>query len=260
MFRFSVRFNQCLSTWADKTPDDVTTNYMFDGTNCANKDANSTKGPWCQGQKQGCYNRRYISSEDPSVAPSVAPTSIPTQVPSTTALSCSSQCSSSRPTILVDGAVFRQLILNCINENEGCFPAYADEIGCWDVSLVTDMSQAFGQQVDFNQSLSDFNEPLNCWDVGQVTDMNAMFDGAISFNQPIDNWDVSKVTNTYFMFKGVNIADLFYKIELIDKEKENHQAIILLDKITKFRTVQGGVRRAEGRDGGRGGGLGEKEL
>jgi len=195
------------------------------------------------------------------VEPSVAPTSIPTQVSSTTALSCSSQCSSSRPTIFVDGAVFRQLILNCINENEECIPAYADEIGCWDVSLVTDMSQAFGQQADFNQSLSDFNEPLNCWDVGQVTDMNAMFDGAISFNQPIDNWDVSKVTNTYFMFKGVNIADLFYKIELIDKEKkENLQAGVLINKITNFRTVQRGGRRVEGRGGGRGGGLGEKEL
>jgi len=42
-------FNQCLSTWADKTPDDVVTDNMFFGSQCPfGPTPDPTMGPWCQ--------------------------------------------------------------------------------------------------------------------------------------------------------------------------------------------------------------------
>ena len=65
----------------------------------------------------------------------------------------------------------------------------------WDVSRVTDMSQLFLNN-------SDFNEDISGWDVSNVTTMESMFDGAAAFNQPLDSWDVSNVTTMERMFSG----------------------------------------------------------
>ena len=46
----------------------------------------------------------------------------------------------------------------------------------WDVSKVTDMSEAFKDKDTFNADLSN-------WDVSSVTDMNKMFKNAEDFNQ-----------------------------------------------------------------------------
>ena len=93
-------------------------------------------------------------------------------------------------------------------------------IGTWDVSNVTDMSELFNQQTDFNYNINDwnvsnvtdmsrmfldaheFNQPLDKWDVGNVRDMSRMFLDAENFNQDISRWDVSNVTNMEFMFHG----------------------------------------------------------
>ncbi|XRB06257.1 EF-hand domain-containing protein [Pycnococcus provasolii] len=71
------------------------------------------------------------------------------------------------------------------------------DIGNWDVSKVTDMSQMF-------DGARSFNQPIGNWDVSQVTNMEDMFNGADAFNQPIGNWDVSKVTNMKAMFSGAH--------------------------------------------------------
>jgi len=55
MFFKATNFNQCLGTWAMKTPDDVGTSYMFLSSGCTNKsqqDANV--GPWCKTESDGC--------------------------------------------------------------------------------------------------------------------------------------------------------------------------------------------------------------
>ena len=39
-----------------------------------------------------------------------------------------------------------------------------------------------------------FNQDIGDWDVSNVTDMSDMFQDAESFNQDIGNWDVSSVT------------------------------------------------------------------
>jgi len=71
----------------------------------------------------------------------------------------------------------------------------SDDINCWDISQVTDLSNAFAFKMDFNKN-------LDCWDTSGVTDMNRMFQNAYKFNQPLDTWDVSSVTNMSYMFSN----------------------------------------------------------
>ena len=98
------------------------------------------------------------------------------------------------------------------------------QIGQWDVSRVTDMSELFKGEDNFNEQLNDwnvsnvtnmnsmfincyrFNSLLNKWDVSRVTDMGSMFMNCFKFNQPFfneelnRNWNVSNVTNMDSMF------------------------------------------------------------
>ena len=70
---------------------------------------------------------------------------------------------------------------------------FNQDIGSWDVSKVTKMRYMFAEQRQFNQD-------IGSWDVSKVTDMYVMFSGAKAFNQDIGSWDVSKVTNMQRMF------------------------------------------------------------
>ena len=91
-------------------------------------------------------------------------------------------------------------------------------ISTWNTSKVTDMSELFMNQKDFNDDISawdtssvrtmkkmflgasSFNQPLNDWRVYNVTDMSFMFYNAESFNRPLSDWRVDKVTNMSNMF------------------------------------------------------------
>ncbi|MCW4470535.1 BspA family leucine-rich repeat surface protein [Flavobacterium sp. MFBS3-15] len=93
-------------------------------------------------------------------------------------------------------------------------------IGSWDTSNVTDMSNLFNGNTVFNQNISGwntgsvtdmmnmfasasaFNQPIGNWDVSSVTNMNYMFGSATSFNRDLTNWDTSSVTNMFGMFQG----------------------------------------------------------
>ena len=59
---FINSFNQCLSTWAEKTSYFVDIYRMLRGTNCTNQTVFPTVGPWCQDSAQGCYDARYTPS------------------------------------------------------------------------------------------------------------------------------------------------------------------------------------------------------
>jgi len=63
-----------------------------------------------------------------------------------------------------------------------------------DTSKVTDMSDLFKDNSDFNGDISD-------WNVGKVTDMSSMFENASSFDRDLNNW-VTEQANTSKMFKG----------------------------------------------------------
>ena len=94
------------------------------------------------------------------------------------------------------------------------------EIGYWDTSNATSMSQMLGGAREFNQSIEDwdvskvkymhlmfqsatkFNQPIGNWDVSSVENMTMMFMDSYRFNQPLSSWDTSKVKTTIAMFSG----------------------------------------------------------
>ncbi len=93
-------------------------------------------------------------------------------------------------------------------------------ISDWNTSAVTNMSMAFYNRTDFNESIGSwdtsgvtlmnhmfynaraFDQPIGDWNTSSVTNMFMMFSNANSFNQPIGNWDTSSVTNMFRMFRG----------------------------------------------------------
>ena len=95
----------------------------------------------------------------------------------------------------------------------------------WNVSGVTNMSNAFKDRTTFNEDISgwdmsnvtnmnrmfegasSFNQPIGDWNVSAVTTIWGIFTNAIAFNQPIGTWEVGKVTNFASMFKGASIFD-----------------------------------------------------
>jgi len=92
---------------------------------------------------------------------------------------------------------FYQAIETCLSTNPVDGMCSDSEYGAmpdWDVSQVTNMSNAFDYKVDFNGDIS-------AWDVSSVTNMFQMFFAAEAFNQPIGDWDVSSVTYMVDMFK-----------------------------------------------------------
>ncbi len=82
--------------------------------------------------------------------------------------------------------------------NESNATAIYGHIQDWNVSLVTDMTNAFK-----NRSL--FNEDVSNWDTAEVIKMNSMFKGASAFNQNIGKWDTSNVTSMNDMFHDASI-------------------------------------------------------
>ena len=67
------------------------------------------------------------------------------------------------------------------------------DIGIWDTSNVTDMSEMFYFAQNFNQD-------IGSWNTSGVTDMRAMFANTSAFNQDIGSWDTANVTNMSGMF------------------------------------------------------------
>ncbi len=90
----------------------------------------------------------------------------------------------------------------------------------WDVSNITDMSELFSGEEDFNEKIGNwnvsnvntmskmfknckkFNQPLNDWTVTNVNYMDEMFYGCTKFNQPLDKWEVENVIYMDEMFYG----------------------------------------------------------
>ena len=59
MFDLAENFNQCLSSWVDKTQTNVNFNVNLNGiftdSGCPNKDAVATVGPWRQDDNEQCF-------------------------------------------------------------------------------------------------------------------------------------------------------------------------------------------------------------
>ena len=110
----------------------------------------------------------------------------------------------------------------CFNRNG---KATITNLGLWDVSHVTDMSNMFLE--------SGFNQPIGTWNVSNVTNMGSMFRGAGGFNQDIGNWNVSKVNNMSYIFLNTpfnqyignwnvsNVTDMSYMFGLASAFNQN---------------------------------------
>jgi surface protein len=76
----------------------------------------------------------------------------------------------------------------------GCL---STDISAWDMSNVTNTYRMFGGAT--------INYPLDHWDVSSVTNMREMFFGARSFNQDLSSWDTSNVTDMSGMFTEASV-------------------------------------------------------
>ncbi|MBT3668028.1 MAG: DUF285 domain-containing protein [Opitutae bacterium] len=97
-----------------------------------------------------------------------------------------------RDYVLIDDSNF-QTAVNLWFDNQAEANATYGHISDWNVSAVTNMSEAFKDR-------NTFNEDISAWDVSSVNSMARMFHGASAFNQPIGNWDISTVTSLQGMF------------------------------------------------------------
>merc|ERR1719162_2377088 len=82
MFHKATNFNQCLSTWADKTPPNVSVSGIFSESGCPKKDAYANVSPWCQFGSEQCYGSGPSTSAQ-SASPTSAPRASPPLAPST---------------------------------------------------------------------------------------------------------------------------------------------------------------------------------
>ncbi|MFL2914388.1 MAG: BspA family leucine-rich repeat surface protein [Opitutales bacterium] len=101
-----------------------------------------------------------------------------------------------RQFLIMDDTEFQNAI-NLWFSNEANATAIYGHIRDWNVSKVTNMSQAFKNRGTFNKDISG-------WDVSSVTSMNDMFNGASSFNQDIGDWNTSAVTNMIGTFHSAS--------------------------------------------------------
>ena len=116
---------------------------------------------------------------------------------------------------------FQDAIATCLSTNPVNGLCTSSEYGAmpdWDVSQVTDMSNAFNDR-------DTFNADITAWDVSNVTAMVAMFRSAIAFNQPIGDWDTSSVTLMSLMFDGASSFDQDINTKQVEVEDgENYTA------------------------------------
>ncbi len=130
--------------------------------------------------------------------------------------------------VIVDESILRQMVNDDEDVTTVCTCKITDmnrlfqnktefnqDIGSWDVSLVTNTSYMF-ENTSFNADISSwdisnvttmyymfkdspFNQPIGEWNVGNVTTMYGLFQNT-PFNQTIGKWNVSSVTNMGDMF------------------------------------------------------------
>jgi surface protein len=81
--------------------------------------------------------------------------------------------------------------------------AFNQDIGDWDVSKVSTMSNMFYHADSFNNGgVGGSGVGLDTWDTSEVTLMTDMFNRANLFDQDIGTWDVGKVSGAHGMFES----------------------------------------------------------
>jgi surface protein len=147
-----------------------------------------------------------------------------------TSASCGISAKPSECRVPLTDGTFSEAIADCLLQasTSGECETYGASSGYgvmpdWDVSGVTDMSEAFKDKDTFNADLSSwdvssvenmenmfynaqaFNRNIGNWNVAKVENMNRMFYNAEAFNQNIEDWNVASVENMENMFYGASI-------------------------------------------------------
>ena len=119
---------------------------------------------------------------------------------------------------------FKRVLANCLARYPdgwcdcgalgGCGAAGNEPLEKWNTNYVTDMSEIFKDQKQFNYDISR-------WNTYQVTSMKNMFYGAESYNNgyyPLSEWDTAAVTDMSGMFAGAKSFNqkLFYRTGLVN--------------------------------------------
>ena len=152
---------------------------------------------------------------------------------------------------------FQTAINTCLSTNPVDGMCSDSEYGAmpnWDVSNVTDMSNAFEEKTTFNADISawnvssvtnmkrmfynagTFNADISAWNVSSVSNMERMFYNADNFNRDIGSWDVSNVTNMtrMFMFASSFNQDLsFWCVTNLASEPESFSVSSSLSESNK---------------------------
>jgi surface protein len=95
---------------------------------------------------------------------------------------------------LVDDGIgfgLQDMFNGCTKFNNGG----SSDIGKWNTSAVTNLSNTFN-------SCRNFNQNIESWNISNVTNCVSTFQNCTSFNQPLNNWNVRKVTNFTSMFQN----------------------------------------------------------
>ena len=184
MFRTTDSFNQEISSWDVSNVTNM--EYMFEGS-VFNQDISG----WCvtnfSSEPQGFSDNSPLTESNKPVWGSC-------------------------PGTPIDDSNFQTAVNTCLSTHPItglCTDSEYGSITEWDVSNVTDMSNAFKDRIGFNGNISS-------WDVSSVTTMVSMFEGGTSFIGNISNWDVSSVTNMEYMFYNAvsfNRDIMFWDVE-----------------------------------------------
>ena len=161
------------------------------------------------------------------------------------------------PTTPITNDNFQTAINTCLSTNPVDGMCSDSEYGAmpnWDVSNVTDMSNAFENRTTFNADISTwnvssvtnmkrmfysagtFNADISAWNVSSVINMERMFYNADNFNRDIGSWDVSNVTNMtrMFMFASSFNQDLsLWCVTNLTSEPESFSASSSLSESNK---------------------------
>lgn len=129
--------------------------------------------------------------------------------------------------------------------------AHGYPIGSWDVSQITNFSNAFS--AERNPGTKFFNEDLSGWNTSAATTLEAAFMGAETFNGNISTWDTGRVTSMSMLFKNAyrfqgnlsewdtssleNLNSAFESAELFDGDLSRWNTSIVLDLENTFRNA-----------------------
>ena len=190
IFKFAAAKSQDSSycRWGQILPEDAVTQSMFIASGCPN----SVDPNYVSNVDQQSFCTTCMAFSNSTIEPTVSPSQIDPIVP----------IYGSFLPILSQAELFHAVDAYFVNgSSSDVVQQYGYPIGAWDVSQLTDFSNAFA--CERNSKSCDFNEYIGAWNTTSAVLMSHMFAGAALFNQDISSWSTEKVINMTGMCKCI---------------------------------------------------------